>query len=268
MDEPSIADLIAEGRRLLQAADAVDAERAFHYWVNRVARWLDANAPNSGYSAAWSGLPTSPLVVGDQYYDNPEQWQAFRQSVEYRLRWLGGAIRSLQSVQQRAVNPERASSRRVFVVHGRNEAIRESVARLLERLDLDPVILHEQPNAGRTIIEKFIDYTDVAFAVVLLAGDDRGGLVSAHPNEYQLRPRQNAVFELGYFIGTLGRDRVCALYEDGVEIPSDYAGVLFIPLDPAGNWHWLLARELKNAGLPVDPNRIVSVPTERHAPLP
>ena len=84
-------------------------------------------------------------------------------------------------------------SQKVFVVHGRNDLYRETVARFLERLKLRPIILHEQPNKGRTIIEKFIDYSDVAFAVILLTADDRGGLASESFENQKLRARQNVI---------------------------------------------------------------------------
>jgi predicted nucleotide-binding protein len=149
------------------------------------------------------------------------------------------------------------NSPKVFVVHGRNEGYRETIARFLERLKLRPVILHEQPNKGRTIIEKFMDYADVAFAVILLTADDHGGLASESFENQKLRARQNVIFELGFFLGRLGRDRVCALYEDGVEIPSDYNGVVFIPLDRAEAWRIRLARELRAANLSTDMNDVV-----------
>lgn len=69
------------------------------------------------------------------------------------------------------------------------------------------------------------------------------------------RARQNVVFELGYFTGRLGRKMVCTLYEEGVETPSDYHGIVYIPLDSAGTWRILLARELKAAGFEIDLNR-------------
>jgi len=150
-----------------------------------------------------------------------------------------------------------AMSNRVFIVHGHHDAFRESVARLITQLDLDPIILHEQPNKGRTIIEKFVEYSDVGFAVVILTADDRGGKSDERPESYAPRARQNVILELGFFLGRLGRERVCALYEDGVEIPSDYEGVLFVPLDKAGAWRLLLGRELRAAGLDVDLNKII-----------
>lgn len=146
-------------------------------------------------------------------------------------------------------------SRRVFIVHGRGEEAKQSVARCLEKLELEAIILHEQPNQGRTIIEKFEDYMDVGFAVVLLTPDD----VGAAKDEGDLKPRarQNVIFELGFFIGKLGRQRVCALHKGDVEIPSDFAGVLWVPMDPGGAWRFTLGREMKAAELDVDLNKLV-----------
>ena len=143
---------------------------------------------------------------------------------------------------------------KVFIVHGRDNEIKETVARFLGQLDLEPIILHEQSNQGQTIIEKFEQHAQVGFAVVLLTPDDVGALQEGAPN-LKPRARQNVIFEFGYFIGRLGRNRVCALTKESVEIPSDYDGVVYIPLDDAGGWKMNLVKELKNAGMAVDANR-------------
>lgn len=117
---------------------------------------------------------------------------------------------------------------------------KEAVARLLARLDLNPIILHEQPNKGRTVIETFEAYSDVGFAVPLLTPDDIGATKTT-PEKLLSRARQNVILELGYFIGRLSRTRVCALYVEGVELPSDIHGVLYVPLDAGGVWRWKLA---------------------------
>jgi predicted nucleotide-binding protein len=150
---------------------------------------------------------------------------------------------------------ERVHSREVFVVHGRDEGRKQAVARVLEKLGLDVVILHERPSKGRTIIEKFEDYSDVGYAVVLLAGDDVGALASER-DKLHPRPRQNVIFELGYFVGRLGRKGVCALYEEGVEIPSDYKGVVYVPLDAAEGSKLRLALELSASGFDIDFNKL------------
>lgn len=141
-------------------------------------------------------------------------------------------------------------SKRVFVVHGHDEEAKQTTARFLEHIGLEPVILHEQPNSGRTIIEKFEDHADVGFAVVLLTPDD-----VAHPagasDKLSRRARQNVILELGYFIGRLTRRRVCALYKPGVEIPSDYQGVGYVEFDPTGGWRTKLAQELVEEGFAI-----------------
>ena len=105
----------------------------------------------------------------------------------------------------------------------------EAVGRLLEKPGgHEVVILHEQPNEGRTLIEKFEDHASAGdHAVVLLTGDDVGGEVPVDGKDPVLNPRgrQNVVFELGFFVGRLGRSRAVVLYEEGVELPSDFKGL-------------------------------------------
>jgi len=147
-------------------------------------------------------------------------------------------------------------SNRVFVVHGRDEAAKQAAARCLEGLGLEPVILQEQPSQGRTIIEKFEDYAGkVGFAVILGTPDDFGGLAD-EPDNRQPRMRQNVVFELGYFTHALGRNRVCVLLKGDVERPSDYDGVVYIPMDDGEGWKLTLGRELRAAGFDVDLNNL------------
>ena len=150
-------------------------------------------------------------------------------------------------------------STRIFLVHGHDDEMRETIARALERLDLRVVILREQPNQGRTVIEKFSDYSDVGYAVVALSPDDMGYDRDAESSEARPRARQNVIFELGFFVGKLGRHKVFVLYResDGFEMPSDYSGVLYMPYNPSGNWKFELVRELKAAGYNVDANLLV-----------
>lgn len=141
----------------------------------------------------------------------------------------------------------------VFVVHGHDNEAKETVARFIEQCGLKAVILHEQPNRGRTIIEKFEDYSKVAFAVVLLTPDDVGA-AKDHREDLKPRARQNVIFELGFFIGLLGRERVCALSKGGIEPPSDFQGILWINLKAGDGWKIELVKELKAADVPASPN--------------
>ena len=151
---------------------------------------------------------------------------------------------------------ESQNTNRVFVIHGHDEAAREKVARFVEKLSLEPVILHEQANKGRTIIEKFEDHADVAFAVVLLTPDDVGKQKD-EGSDPKPRARQNVILELGFFLGSLGRKRVCPLVKGDVETPSDYDGVVYTKLDDAGAWKIKLIQELKAADFDVDANKAV-----------
>lgn len=147
----------------------------------------------------------------------------------------------------------------VFLVHGRDEGAKHKVARFLEnRVGLGVIVLNEKPNKGRSILTKFQEEANGAsFAVVLMTGDDLGYLrseLSSSPDsthDAQLRPRQNVIFELGFFIGTLGIDRVCALIPADVERPSDYDGIVYVPFDEEGGWEKKLVTELHAANVPV-----------------
>lgn len=150
--------------------------------------------------------------------------------------------------------PRFQDNTKVFVVHGHNENVRDKVAGLISTLDLEPIILHEKANQGQTLVEKFLRHANVGFAVIVMTADDTGKAdteEAPHP-----RARQNVVFEWGYFVGKLGRERVCALYEQGIELPSDLHGIVYIPLDTTGHWRLSLLKELKAAGYRVDANKL------------
>jgi predicted nucleotide-binding protein len=143
----------------------------------------------------------------------------------------------------------------VFVVHGHDGEPREGVARFLERLGFEAIILHERPNKGRTIITKFREEAaGVGFAVVLMTPDDVGKAEKSP--DLRPRARQNVVFELGFFIGALGPDRVAALVKGDIERPSDFDGVVYISLDEA-DWQMRLGRELQAAGYAIDWNKVM-----------
>ncbi len=146
-----------------------------------------------------------------------------------------------------------SNSKEVFIVHGHDEAAKLAVDSFLKKLELKPVILHEKPNEGRTIIEKFEKHSNVGFAVVLMTPDDMGASV-ANIDSLEPRARQNVILELGFFLGKLGRERVCALHKD-VKLPSDYDGVLYVPMDKSNGWQLQLAKEIKAAGIDIDMNK-------------
>lgn len=143
----------------------------------------------------------------------------------------------------------------VFIVHGHDGEARESVARFVSNVGLTPIILHEQANQGRTIIEKVEACSDVGFAIILLTPDDLGR--AKGDTELEPRARQNVLLELGYFIGRLGRENVCALKRGEVEIPSDFAGMVWAPMDNGNGWKHALGKELDAAGYNIDWNKVM-----------
>lgn len=144
---------------------------------------------------------------------------------------------------------------KVFIVHGRDAHPIAEVARFVESLGLTAIILHEQASAGKTIIEKIEEYSDVTYAVVLYTPCDIGGINDG--SQQKARARQNVVFEHGYLMGKLGRQSVCALVKGDVEIPNDISGVVYVEFGGNDAWKLSIARELRNSGFSIDVNRII-----------
>ena len=148
--------------------------------------------------------------------------------------------------------------RSVFIVHGHDEATKEKVARFVEKLGLSVVILHEQSSQGMTLIEKLETYSDKAgYAIALFTPDDVGYPLGQEGNQ-QARARQNVVLEMGYFVGKIGRSKVCLLHKGALELPSDVLGVVYAAMDETSGWQLTLARELKAAGYQIDLNSLVA----------
>ena len=166
-----------------------------------------------------------------------------------------GYVRAQTGASEATMLPPRSepAARKAFIVHGHDDGSREAVARFLERINFEAIILHEKANQGQTIIEKIERHGDVGFAIVLLTPDDEGCVKGGSP---RLRARQNVILELGYFIGRLTRSRVCALRRGDVEIPSDFGGVVYTPYDENGGWRTALGRELEAAGFAIDWNLV------------
>ena len=139
---------------------------------------------------------------------------------------------------------------KIFIVHGHDGELKQSVARLIEKQGIEAIILSEQANRGRTIIEKFEDYSDVGGAICLFTADDFG---RAKDSSDKQRARQNVVLETGYFMGKLGRDHLVILADDGIEMPSDLSGVVYTNTE---NWKIDLLKEMKAMGYTVDFNKL------------
>jgi hypothetical protein len=148
-----------------------------------------------------------------------------------------------------SVEPSARNKRKVFIVHGRDNEVKQEVARFLTGLGIEPIILHEQASSGMTIIEKIERFTnDADFALVLYTPCDLGRGVHETKVAARSRARQNVVFEHGYLMAKLGRENVCALVKGDIETPNDISGVVYVPLDGFGGWKNDVTRELKACG--------------------
>lgn len=254
---------IVAGRELptgswVSGKSVADAVHVSNQWLKAVEELLRRIFDMSGIADEWSLLKFEPV---NSAADRAHQAHAlYRKQAEFIVR-LEGVLKRLPYIAEalpgQTASPASAAEgaiSQVFIVHGHDEAAKESVARFLMQLEIHPIILAEEPNRGRTIIEKLEASDDVAFAVVLLTPDDLG-TAKADAENLKPRARQNVVLELGYFVALLGREGVCALYRDGVEIPSDYHGVVYVALDSEGAWKPKLAQELNAAGIHVDLNK-------------
>ena len=143
----------------------------------------------------------------------------------------------------------------VFIVHGHDEAAKAKTARFIEKLGLNPIILHEQASGSKTVIEKIEAYSNVGFGIVLYTPCDIGAKNEDKP-ELKKRARQNVVFEHGFLIGKIGRNNVCALVKGDIETPNDISGVVYVKMDEEDAWHLKIAKELRNSGYKIDMNKL------------
>jgi predicted nucleotide-binding protein len=240
-----------------------EARRKYFTWndynIELLTRMFTSKKYADEYSLYIGSLGAGPSLLS-------EKVRVLEKNIADKVRRLESVAERLDLIDEEATalspqsrpalaRPAPSLSNRIFLVHGRDEQMKESVARFLERLGFEAIILAEKPNRGRTVIEKFEEEADVGFAVVLLSPDDVGGL-AGEPSGQQKRARQNVILELGYFAGRLGRERVCALKKGDLELPSDFVGVAYTNFGGDEGWKLKLAQELRTAEYEVDFNRI------------
>lgn len=181
-------------------------------------------------------------VVTYKQYANDITKNVFKLASEKQIK-----LTSKQSIQM--------DRTKVFIVHGHDAEAKLEVARFIEKIGLEPIILHEQASNSQTIIEKIESYSNVGFGIVIYTPCDVGAKKSESSN-LKNRARQNVVFEHGFLIGKLGRSHVCSLVKGEVEVPNDISGVVYTSMD-ASNWQIELAKEMRESGYEIDMNRVI-----------
>jgi len=254
------AKAIEKLNKLISEVSGIQRNSSEHArWLANVLRILDTQfGPDSQYSTTIRAFPwkeTGSRIYSG--YDISSQIQrdhqnAFRRQMEQAKGIIQSAVDALTERVSEATDNALPSAgsfdpKKVFIVHGHNESFKQNVARTIKAIGLTPIILAEQPDKGRTVIEKFENEgNDVGFAVVLLTADDKGRKNKART--MQSRARQNVVFEMGYFMALLGRGRVMLLLQEGVEEPSDLKGIVYTKLDRDDAWKYRLVKELREQG--------------------
>lgn len=152
---------------------------------------------------------------------------------------------------------------KVFIVHGRDDSLIHEVQNFLYSLSLEGIVLNQELNQGRTIIQKLLDLAfdqEVGFGIVLYTPDDLGQISAEleQTTEMKARARQNVIFEHGLLVGKLGMERVIALKKSDkiLEMPNDLSGVIYQQYDVFGKWKYDIAKEMIGQGYDIDLSKI------------
>jgi predicted nucleotide-binding protein len=165
----------------------------------------------------------------------------------YSRRQLERLSRHVDQAIEIRVNSELAAPaveapRRVFISHGRATDWRE-VQMFIERdIDIKTLELAQEPNKGLTVLGKLAEAAENCdSAVIVMTGDDTD-------SDGQVRARENVMHEIGYFQGKYGLSRIVLLHEDGVNMPSNIHGLVYLsfPKGLVGAAMGALYRELKH----------------------
>lgn len=256
-----IEKLISNAEKLKQSNANTNAPQ-FKAWKNETLCFLERkfgkDSPElkgfedikfySMYGCVYPGtLKNDPIKVKDY----------FTKGLDTAILYLKSYQSDISSAEKEEIFPTQstANMKSIFIVHGRNDGVKAQVSNLLLKVGLKPIILHEQANQGKTIIEKFETNANVSAAIVLFTDDDLGKYKD--DENLESRARQNVIFEAGYFIGKLGRNKTIILNSPNIKIPSDLQGYVYIELDNKERWHFDLAKELKSIGFNVDLNKLL-----------
>lgn len=218
------------------------------------------NYPDNDYMDSYNHAGYTFMGQMGEVQNNPTQTK--KNLIGYKLSELKSLLAKADLIKSEKANvssptttAKQLSKTEVFIVHGHDDLAKTKAARFIEKFGLKPIILHEQTSSGKTIIEKIEEYSNVGFGIVLYTPCDKG-CKNGDESKLLNRARQNVVFEHGYLIGKIGRQNVCALVKDEVEVPNDISGVVYVKMDADESWHLKVARELRSSGYDIDLNRL------------
>ena len=160
--------------------------------------------------------------------------------------------------------PKSTSLKTVFVVHGRNNKLRESMFNFLRALGLNPVEWSQAIRATKKASPYIGEILDIAFVqaqaiIVMFSGDDDARLreeflrQNEPPYEKELtpQPRPNVIFEAGMTMGR-NEDRTILVQVGELRPISDIAGRHITHLDNSAQKRQELVTKLQGSGCEVD----------------
>lgn len=257
-DYEKLKKIIEDAEGLIKKG-VTSSDPEFEAWEMRVKRFISSKYGE--HSMEMKKFDDTPFFMGVWSLDTPDDVyhrdcvNSCRSGLNTTIAILKTYLEDLQEKEETVQQPKAESHKdlsKIFIVHGHDGELKQSVARIIDSQSIKPIILSEQANRGRTIIEKFEENSDVGCAICLFTADDIGRAKSEEDDK--TRARQNVVFEAGYFMGKLGRDHIVIIAESGIEMPSDLGGVVYTDKT---SWQIELLKELKAMGYKVSADKLL-----------
>lgn len=219
---------IANERR--SSEDYIKPREKLERWKERTSHLIEKKI-NTSEASKFMNKRKSTARINDPWgnlMDRINLYSSFLETLKEEIHEHPEGMFSMQDDEvetiKRQISSELPVTKNVFIVHGHDEL---NLLRLKEflkdELHLEPIILSSKAGKGRTLIEKFEEEAKTAsYAIALMTPDD---IVKIEGEEGYAQSRPNTIFELGWFYGRLGRNKVCILFKKGIKIHSDLDGI-------------------------------------------
>lgn len=263
--EQKLKERIEKGNELLEKSisNYEELEKLFDKWDDFNNELLKRIFTTDEYQNVY--MYSESTICFSSFYGEPsysEKIEKLKKAIRDKNNYLETLIEKLElipvvdSIVNNSPLINYKDSKKVFIVHGRDELAKTNLEVLLQEMGLETIVLHRQADEGQTVIEKFEKHgSDVGYAFILLTPDEIAYL--AHEDslldserQKEKRARPNVIFEFGYFVGKLGRNRVCCLYTSGVTLPSDLNGFVYKQYNSSvEEIAWSIQKDLKAVGI-------------------
>lgn len=246
--ESRLGERMRQGRSLIEQqvvshADYEFLQKEYRKWNSFNTELLKQLFTTEDLANEYSATTIGPMIIGGYHEESlAEKVASLKQQFDRKIHRLDSIVDRLElySVAPSVSDSEepvpsglkaRTETNKVFIVHGRDDAAKANLEAFVREIGLEPIVLHRQADEGLTVIEKFEKHSDVGYAFILLTPDELAYLASDSgkpeaSRAIERRARPNVIFEWGYFVGKLGRPRVCCISTGNVDLPSDMNGLV------------------------------------------